>query len=108
MAKVRRASVYVIECQGYVKIGIADYAGFRLQTLQTGNPFTLTLLAHAQFTDVVATENQLHKLYSQYRHRGEWFKLPPRELQELLRLFGPPDEPAKQDCGMPDPEYWSH
>lgn len=113
-------NIYVIECEGHFKIGVADSPKSRLDSLQIGNPFTLTLIAHAKFKDAFGTEDFLHRRYDQYRVRGEWFKLPPKELQGLLELFrddSPPPTPPRPHMPVPlreahlepDPDYveWS-
>lgn len=120
MATKRTARVYLIGCEGCVKIGVSTYGESRIEALQTGNPFELYLIAEAEFTDAFAVEKHLHATYSKYRIRGEWFKIPPPVMQELMPLFSGPDDtpqdkpkPANDelqtvpDNSTEDPEYWS-
>jgi hypothetical protein len=76
---------YVIECQGYVKIGLAANPRLRLASLQTCNPFPLRLLAvFPAWSDMDADEARLHKEFARYRTRGEWHKMPDDVLFELV------------------------
>jgi hypothetical protein len=78
-------SVYVISLDKYVKIGIARDVASRLSGLQTSSPFPLTLLKTWTSENPKFAERQLHNKFSEYRCSGEWFKLPPETLEELLR-----------------------
>lgn len=82
------AFVYVIECQGFVKIGVATNPKARLADLQVGCPFTLNLLKAEPHCDPYDFERLLHKKLKSHRGVGEWFKLPPEVLANLLAMPG--------------------
>lgn len=66
--------IYAIHAEGteFVKIGIANGVSGRLSTLQTGCPFKLVLLGHADWPD--SHETRIHRFLGQYHERGEWFR----------------------------------
>ena len=66
--------IYAIHAEGteFVKIGIARGPGGRLKSLQTGCPFKLVVLAHADWPD--AYEARIHRFLGEYHVRGEWFR----------------------------------
>lgn len=66
--------VYVIRCQGFVKIGKAAKVESRIATLRIGNPFDLELIAHLTEGDGHALERALHQRFAAHRHRFEWFR----------------------------------
>lgn len=78
--KVRRRktpkSVYFIECDGHVKIGVSNCIGGRLKTLATSHHKDLTLLA-AIANPPRSLERELHRHFARYRVRGEWFTFSP-------------------------------
>jgi hypothetical protein len=75
--------VYLIECSGYYKIGIASDVERRLAELQTGNPADLTIDTCYEFSNVQAVETVLHQKYSAKRRRGEWFELTLTDIAEF-------------------------
>lgn len=78
--------VYLVKCNEFYKIGVAASVPFRLSTMQVGCPYLLTLVTSWLCTDPGAEEDRLHELFSQYRVRGEWFKIP-SETVELLAAY---------------------
>ena len=64
---------------GYTTGGSAES---RLAACQTGNPRQLRILA--EFSGRPQDEVALHKLLSQYRQAGEWFRLPGFLVDEFL------------------------
>ncbi len=60
-----------------VKIGMTDDPTKRLNTLQTGNPNTLTIVAIAKLTraQAVAVERSAHIHFKDDRMTGEWFDI---------------------------------
>lgn len=73
--------IYFIECEGYVKIGLtANHVTERVAQMQTGCPFELKLLKVIVSRNMRRDEGVIHEMFGQYRHRGEWFKLPPAAM----------------------------
>ena len=71
--------LYAIKAEGtnYVKIGCTTGAvETRRKTLQTGQPFPLTILAAIRIEgDLSGLERQMHTALAAQRHHGEWFEL---------------------------------
>jgi hypothetical protein len=67
---------------GNIKIGFAEEnVEQRISDLQCGNSSELTLLGVVAGS--VREEQQLHKLFTDYRIRGEWFKPAPALIQYI-------------------------
>jgi len=80
-----RQFVYVLECDGFVKIGIAKSVPKRMAGIQTGSPHDVEFLGMFPTISPAEDEANLHRHYSEFRKRGEWFKLPQDKLDKLLR-----------------------
>ena len=74
--------IYFIGCNDqYVKIGVSNNPYHRMNDLQAGNPYDLSLL---KIIDVShKAEAYLHDKFSHLHHRGEWFSLN-SELREYI------------------------
>ena len=69
--------VYLIEHPlGFYKIGLARFSDNRVDDIQTGCPFELSVNSWITTTDPHEVESNLHNILSEYHVRGEWFKLP--------------------------------
>lgn len=77
--------VYIFECEGFIKVGIAVDPRRRLGAAQVGCPFEIRLVHFRLVDDARDVERKLHhKLANQGWHvRGEWFKVTPDVLAEL-------------------------
>lgn len=64
--------VYVIEVEGWIKIGWSKPVIDRLGALQTGFPGELQI--HGILPGVPRLEKQFHRRFRAYRKRGEWFE----------------------------------
>ena len=74
--------IYFIGCnEQYVKIGVSHFPASRLNDLQVGNPYGLTMLKTIDVSD--KAEAYLHNKFSHLHHRGEWFNLN-SELREYI------------------------
>lgn len=63
--------------KGAIKIGVTNNMEKRLEVLQTGNPFKLTVLAVIECDSrehAYHTEGRLHRLFRRCKIRGEWYK----------------------------------
>lgn len=67
--------LYLIKCQQFYKIGIANDVQSRLAQLSTGNPFDLEVLAVYGFENAEPVERAIHQKFANSRRRGEWFEL---------------------------------
>lgn len=71
---------FIIDGHGHIKIGKADDTYKRLNELQTGNPYKLSILLTVMMTsvnDAFSLEQELHQLFKDYRLEGEWFEAEP-------------------------------
>ena len=85
-------SVYVIECAGYAKIGIAADPIARVLELNTGSPIRAELYRHRTFASRVIAreiEGRLHRIFRSRRTNGEWFDITPAEAWEALKRQKP-------------------
>lgn len=106
MIDSRPAFVYVIECAGYAKVGVADDTRTRLAALNLTCPLEMTLLGRRRFgnrQDAFKAEKTAHIELSAQRHKGEWFAMGPRNpWTVLLELFpdanDEPEAPVPQFC----------
>ena len=73
-----RRSVYFAQmgAAGPIKIGMAREPAKRIDTIQSGNPYPLTVLLTVApaWTSTRDLERRLHHLFSNNRMRGEWFE----------------------------------
>lgn len=89
--------VYVMQHElGPVKIGIAAEPRKRLSQIQIGSPFEITLKKTAMPRNALRVEQYLHRVFSEYRMRGEWFDIPPAERDFSI--------PTKVEDGIPNRE----
>ena len=71
-----RGYVYFIQCAEtkFIKIGFSEtFPTARLRQLQVGSGGKLHLVAFIQ--DRASRERELHRQFSEYHERGEWFRL---------------------------------
>lgn len=84
----QKTFIYVIECAGLFKIGLAKNLSVRLATFETGNPLPLKTFAFRRVPAISATlvESWLHQHFAKSRLRGEWFALNPAEIRPALKM----------------------
>lgn len=87
--KVARGIVYCVESEGFYKIGVTSYGiRKRLQSIQTGNPFEVTLIWAARTNDTGKYERMIHNQIKDNHVRGEWYAIPKvlaLELRNMVR-----------------------
>ena len=71
------------------KIGISNNPEYRERTLQSEKPSIEKLAAKLFPTRDIARafESSLHKVYEIRRMRGEWFRLEPNEVEEVMKAL---------------------
>lgn len=80
--KVKRF-VYLLECGGKYKIGIAKDINKRIKQLDK-RPFKVNLLANSKLTsNAYNIEQELHRIYENNRIDGEWFDFDKETIEEL-------------------------
>lgn len=85
MSKVR-SMVYVLSTSDfeYIKIGSTISPKMRFSNIQTACPFKLHLWIGVKTLRIKEVEAELHSRFAEWRVRGEWFRLPPEQLDSLL------------------------
>jgi predicted GIY-YIG superfamily endonuclease len=87
--------VYLIECDGYYKIGVSEDPENRLDRFQTGNPYELSLEAKIDVEQAYDIEEKLHSYYNSKHKRGEWFNLNQSDVKNIkqknLNIFDKSD-----------------
>ena len=78
--------VYILESDGFIKIGIANDVQRRIKNLQCGNPHEIRLLNSVYSNDPSTVERVLHRRLDRYNIRLEWFKLPDRITRYLASI----------------------
>ena len=75
--------LYLVQCNNtnFYKIGVAKTPEERLQALQIGCPYPLTLIYKRGFKKAVKVERLLHKKYRSKQKIGEWFELSASEIE---------------------------
>jgi hypothetical protein len=80
----RRYVYFVISESGHIKIGIANNVKKRMIIMRTDNPYPIKLLGKIKAEG--HPENEIHKMFSQYRVRGEWFMDVP-EIRKFIEKY---------------------
>ena len=74
--------VYLIECDGLVKIGVSYDPYTRLKELSTGSSAPLRLLGYVP--GGFKREKELHRMFAARRANGEWFYLSNEDVEGVL------------------------
>lgn len=102
---MKKTYVYLIKCEGFVKIGNAHDPEKRMKDMQVGNPFELELIAKLPFEGKRAAhtyEMELHHRLRKHRVRGEWFA----HKAVSLALRAPHKAGDKKTKRTPKDERW--
>ena len=84
--------VYIIECAGRVKIGVANDPRSRLKELNIGSPDPARLVGTREFTSRAVAfeiESRMHRILRARQVKGEWFDIPADEAWALLKKQRP-------------------
>jgi ribosomal protein S25 len=77
--------VYVLKAgENHYKVGVATSVKKRLAGLQTSNPVKVEIVSAKLLDDAYAVEGQLHIRLKEWNVSGEWFKLEPLQVIDLL------------------------
>lgn len=79
--------IYVVQCNRFYKIGIAEDIKKRMAGLQTANPVKLRLLFCQKHSDYKNMERYFHCKFKHKRTRGEWFLLSNEDVEWLAVVF---------------------
>ena len=81
--------LYLLECQGYYKIGKTNNPKNRFTAIRTANPFeVLPIICIYSFdkTKIDKLESSFHLRFAMYSHRNEWFKKSSIIIGDYLEL----------------------
>ena len=83
--KFKMQRVYVVECDGYYKIGIAGDVNKRISQISAMNPNGVDIVCNSvPLLQAHRIEKYLHKTYRKNQINGEWFKFDPEEQLEII------------------------
>lgn len=102
--------VYVIECEGRIKIGKASKPRSRLSNMQVACPFPMRLRATAQFSDLNSAANaerMAHAKFQSGRIGGEWFSADVDEVVKYLASLGGTVKDLSLGPRVRTPNRWS-
>lgn len=69
--------IYLMECEGMLKVGVSKNPLSRASHLQGGNPFEITIRNMWETPYPFEVECNVHWRLGRYRVSGEWFKCDP-------------------------------
>lgn len=73
---------------GPIKIGSTVELGHRIEGLQTSHFEELEIIGAIESADYKAIERELHRRFSPWRVRGEWFASTDELMEHILGLSG--------------------
>jgi len=76
----------VLNGSSYYKIGHATRVEKRLMDVSKYTPWTISLLHIIKTDDMGMLESDLHHKYREFRMNGEWFRLSPAAVSEILAM----------------------
>jgi hypothetical protein len=80
-------TLYFLQCGNHQKIGVSRKFESRLSSIQSANPFPVDVIKTVQCLDAKRHESHILAKYHLYRVSGEWFKLPFRQISEILNYM---------------------
>lgn len=78
--------IYLIHCQNYYKIGKSKNYNSRKKHFDTIMPLETDLIHSFQTNDMNYAEKYLHNKYKHLHHKGEWFNLTQKEINEICSI----------------------
>lgn len=82
--------VYLVESNGYYKIGYTQYLPMRISHLRGANPHPVTLIHSVEVYSPQILESALLSKFNRWSHHNEWFvkKLPVKEVIIMMNAYG--------------------
>jgi predicted GIY-YIG superfamily endonuclease len=84
---VKPKRLYILECQGYYKIGVSADVEKRVKQLQIGNPFLLNVHKIFSVTKPITVEKLLYSAMLNKKTTTEWFDLEPHDFKKVYRII---------------------
>jgi len=72
--------LYLVESQGFVKIGVTNDVQGRVSTISTCNPFEVKVILAQEVGSAYQVEKFLHDKFKDTNVKGEWFKLTSNDI----------------------------
>jgi predicted GIY-YIG superfamily endonuclease len=83
----RKKYVYLLKCNEYYKIGVANCIELRVKTFQTGNPYKITFLKKWSVKDPYNAEGIIHVVMKHKLHKNEWFVLDENDIKKINEVI---------------------
>lgn len=80
-------NVYLMECEGYHKIGVSSNINARLSALDGSTPFSVSLVYSKKVLDAGSIEKLLHNKYKDTNIKKEWFNLSEYQVKEIVEYL---------------------
>lgn len=86
----KRATLYVVECAGYFKVGLTTNFKSRLNAINFGTPLPIRKVKTREVpaAGLAYAESWVHHQLSDTRVKGEWFAAPEADILALLPKAG--------------------
>lgn len=86
LAKRAGCVIYFIQAGKFIKVGITRLSllKFRINAIQTGNPYPIKVLRLLHTSRPRADERLFHHVLKPFHVRGEWFLIDSPAIMELL------------------------
>jgi hypothetical protein len=98
--------LYLMRCERFAKIGIAQDVARRQAALQPSCPFPISVelsIRLASFTEARAHERRLHAKFAHWRTIGEWFDGDTEAIRAAMLAVPAAPEPAPVPAPKRDP-----
>ena len=79
--------IYILESDGFYKIGVSANINNWIKELQTGNPYTIECVFSRRVPEAYEVEKYIHKLFEQDKVSGEWFEFDDRTLEYIKDII---------------------
>jgi len=80
-------NIYILESDGFYKIGVSTDVDKRVKELQVGNPHKIECIFARWVPEAYDVEKELHSMFKEHVVSGEWFKLSADELDLLKDII---------------------
>ena len=79
--------VYIVKCGNYYKIGITQRIASRMTDFRVNNPYDVELIFYGNCDWYKSVEIKIHKLMSEFHHKGEWFLLGKEQVETVINII---------------------
>ena len=86
-SKIRSNIIYLMESDGYYKIGITTDIKKRLRALNASSPLEVSLIYSKETKDAPKIEKFLHNIFHAKNHKFEWFALTADDIELAINYI---------------------